>query len=88
MTTIRVDRKVRDRLSELAGAHERSLGAELAALLDDLAWREIAEGYRALAADDAALARYQAEADTWASSDLDDLAAGAAEEYPEYNLIR
>jgi hypothetical protein len=85
MTTIRVDKATRDRLAELAEAHGRSLGAEVEALLDDLAWLEIEDGYRRLAADGAALSQHQAEADQWVDLDLDALASGAAEEYPEYN---
>lgn len=84
-TTIRVDRAIRDRLAALAGAHGRSLGDELAALLDDLAWQDIEEGYRRLGAGEADAARYRAEADDWAGVDLDDLASGAVHEYPEYN---
>jgi plasmid stability protein len=85
MTTIRVGQGVRDRLAALADAHGRSLGAELEAILDDLAWQAIGDGYKRLAADPAALADYQAEAAVWIAPDVDSLAADAAEEYPEYN---
>jgi hypothetical protein len=50
MTTIRVEASVRDRLAALAEAYGRSLGAELAAILDDLEWEAIEAGYRRLAA--------------------------------------
>lgn len=85
MTTIRVEVEVRDRLAARAQAHGRSLGAELGAMLDDLMWQGIEAGYRRLAADDRALAAYQAEAAEWTSAGLGGLAATAAEEYPEYN---
>ena len=84
MTTIRVGRAARDRLAALAAAHGRSIGAELESLLDDLAWRGIEAGYLRVADADE-LSRYSAEAETWATAGLDELAASAAEEYPEYN---
>jgi plasmid stability protein len=49
MTTIRVEAEVRDRLAARAQAHGRSLGAELSAMLDDLMWRGVEDGYRRLA---------------------------------------
>src|SRR5207302_3266453 len=85
MTTIRVDQAVRDRLAALAEAHGRSLGAELAAILDDLQWQAIEAGYRRLAAQPNALAAYHSEAETISAADLDELADTAAREYPEYN---
>jgi hypothetical protein len=85
MTTIRVAVGVRDRLAALAEAHGRSLGAELAALLDDLEWDAIEAGYRRLAARPDDLAGYLREAEALGSTNLEDLAATAAEEYPEYN---
>ena len=84
MTTIRVGRDTRDRLAALAAAHGRSIGAELDTLLDDLAWRGIEAGYLQLADVDE-VSRYRSEADAWAAAGLDDLAASAADEYPEYN---
>ena len=84
MTTIRVERTARDRLAALAAAHGRSIGAELEALLDDLAWRGIEAGYLNVA-DAGELSRYREEAETWAAAGLDELAASAADEYPEYN---
>jgi predicted transcriptional regulator len=85
MTTIRVDQTVRDRLASLAEAHGRSLGAELAAILDDLQWQAIEAGYRRLAAQPEGLAAYRAEAEAFSSIDLNELADTAGEEYPEYN---
>ena len=85
MTTIRVETEVRDRLAARAHAHGRSLGAELGAMLDDLMWQGIEDGYRRLAADEAESAVYRAEAAEWTGADLGGLAAIAAEEYPEYN---
>jgi hypothetical protein len=85
MTTIRVEASVRDRLAALAEAHGRSLGAELAAILDDLEWGAIEAGYRRLAANPDDLAAYLAEAEAFSRLDLQDLADTAAEEYPEYN---
>jgi plasmid stability protein len=85
MTTIRVEAEVRDRLASLAAAHGRSLGAELRAMLDEVMWQGIEAGYRKLAADRQEMAAYHAEIAEWISADLGDLAATAAEEYPEYN---
>src|SRR6516165_6970250 len=53
MTTIRVESEVRDRLAARAYAHGRTLGAELSAMLDDLMWQGIEDGYRRLAANEA-----------------------------------
>ena len=85
MTTIRVEAEVRDRLAAMAAAHGRSLGAELRAMLDEMMWQGIEAGYRRLAAQREGMAAYQAEAAEWISADLGDMAASAAEEYPEYN---
>jgi hypothetical protein len=85
MTTIRVEQSVRDDLAALAEEHGRSLGEELRAILDDLEWREIEAGYRRLAAQPEALAAYLAEAEEFSRLDLGELAATAAEEFPEYN---
>jgi plasmid stability protein len=85
MTTIRVEAEVRDRLAALAATHGRSLGAELRAMLDEMMWQGIEAGYRRLAADPQEMAAYRAEIAEWASAGLGDLAATAAEEYPEYN---
>jgi predicted transcriptional regulator len=87
MTTIRVDQAVRDRLARLAQSHGRSLGAELDAILDDLAWQAIEDGYCRLGRDQTAMDGYAAEADEVAAADLEELAAGAADEYPEYNGV-
>jgi plasmid stability protein len=85
MTTIRVDADVRDRLAARAQAHGRSLGAELGAMLDDLMWQGIEDGYRRLAADEAEFTAYRRETAEWIEADLGGLASTAAEEYPEYN---
>lgn len=85
MTTIRVEPDVRDRLAARAEAHGRSLGGELRAMLDEMMWQGIEAGYRRLAAQPEDMVTYQAEAVEWTSVGLSDLAATAAEEYPEYN---
>jgi len=85
MTTIRVEAEVRDRLAALAATHGRSLGAELRAMLDEMMWQGIEAGYRKLAADPEEMAAYRAEIAERTSAGLGDLAATAAEEYPEYN---
>jgi plasmid stability protein len=85
MTTIRVEAEVRDRLAALAAEHGRSLGAELRAMLDELMWQGIEAGYRKLAAGQEEMAAYDAEIAEWTSAGIGDLAATAAEEYPEYN---
>ena len=76
---------VRDRLAARAAAHGRSLGAELRAMLDEMTWQGIEAGYRRLADRREEMAAYQAEVTEWTSADLEELAAAAADEYPEYN---
>jgi plasmid stability protein len=85
MTTIRVEAGVRDRLAARAAAHGRSLGAELEAMLDEMMWQGVEAGYRRLAASQAEMKAYQAETAEWIAADTGDLAATAADEYPEYN---
>jgi plasmid stability protein len=85
VTTIRVQVEVRDRLAARAAAHGRSLGGELEAVLDEMMWQGIEAGYQRLAEERLEMAAYQAEVSEWTSAGLDDLAATAAEEYPEYN---
>ena len=85
ITTIRVDTEVRDRLAARARAHDRSLGAELSAMLDELMWQGVEHGYQRLSADQAELASYRAETAEWTGADLGGLASSAADEYPEYN---
>jgi plasmid stability protein len=85
MTTIRVDVELRDRLAQRAAAHGRSLGGELQAMLDEMTWQGIEAGYRRLAENKDEMAAYRAEIAEWTAVDLSDLAATAAEEYPEYN---
>lgn len=85
MTTVRVEGKLRDRLAALAGAHGRSLGAELGAILDELQWQAIAAGYDRLSAQPSQLAAYHIDAEIFSQADLGELADSAAQEYPEYN---
>ena len=85
ITTIRVEKAVRDRLAARAARHDRSLGSELDAMLCEADWRAIEVAYQQLAERPEAQAQYIAEAESWAGLDLDDLAFTAAEEYPEYN---
>jgi plasmid stability protein len=85
ITTIRVDTEVRDRLAARARAHDRSLGAELSAMLDELMWQGVERGYQRLTADGPEFAAYRAEIAEWTGADLGSLATSAAEEYPEYN---
>jgi hypothetical protein len=85
MTTLRVERSVRDRLAARAAAHGRTLGAELEAILCELDWEAIGSAYQRLAGRPEAFAMYRAEAESLLSADLEELASTAAEEYPEYN---
>src|ERR1700689_4724734 len=70
MTTIRVESEVRDRLAARAHAHGRSLGGELSAMLDDLMWQGIENGYRRLAANEAEFTAYCDETAAWTGADL------------------
>ena len=54
-------------------------------LLDELTWQGIEAGYRRLATDQDEMAAHRAEPAAWTSADLGDLAADAAQEYPEYS---
>ena len=72
-------------LAALAAAHGRTLGAELEALLDDIAWSGIEAAYLPLSGDE--LERYRAEAERWARAGLDEPGSSATHEYPEYNSI-
>ena len=85
VTTIRVDRAVRDRLAARAASRGRSLGAELDAILQELDWQAVEAGYQRLAERPGAFGRYESESESLTSLDLDQLASTAAEEYPEYN---
>jgi hypothetical protein len=85
ITTIRVEKAVRDRLAARAASQGRSLGAELDAMLREADWHAIETAYQRLAEEPAELARYQTESEALTVADLDELAATAAEEYPEYN---
>jgi plasmid stability protein len=84
-TTIRVDEKTRDRLARRADSHGRSIGDELAAILEDLRWQEFEQDTAELRATPELYAGYLAEAEQWSNADLGDgLAQNAAVEYPEY----
>ncbi|MGH7866156.1 MAG: Arc family DNA-binding protein [Candidatus Dormibacteraceae bacterium] len=85
MTTIRVEKGVRDRLAAQAQAHHRSLGAELSAMLDEFEWKAIEADYLRLANNPKTFDAYMVEAEAWSEVDLNDLATTAADEYPEYN---
>lgn len=54
-------------------------------MLDEVMWQGIEAGYRRLTERRDEEAAYRAEAAEWASAGLGELAATAAEEYPEYN---
>jgi hypothetical protein len=75
----------RDRLAARVQGHGRSLGGELSAMLDDLMWQGIEDGYRRLAADEAEFAAYRRETAEWIGADLGGLASTAAEDYPLHN---
>ena len=87
-TTIRVDEKTRNHLARRAAEHNRSLGDELAAILENLRWQELEESVRALREDPQRQdewASYVAERDTWLDARFGDgLGETAAAEYPEY----
>jgi len=84
-TTIRVDEKTRDRLARRADSHGRSIGDELAAILEDLRWQEFEQDTAELRATPELYAGYLAESAQWLNADLGDgLAESAAAEYPEY----
>lgn len=91
-TTIRVDENTRNQLARRAAEHNRSLGEELAAILENLRWQELEESVRDLRDDPrrhADRADYVAERDAWSDADLGDgLAETAADEYPEYQAQR
>ena len=54
-------------------------------ITDEMMWQGIEAGYRRLAEHPEEMAAYKAEAAEWTSASLGDLAATAADEYPEYN---
>jgi Arc-like DNA binding domain len=86
-TTIRVDERTRDQLARRAETNGRSLGAELAAILQDLRWQEFEEDNATLRANPELYAGYLAECAELDSADLSDtLAESAAAEYPEYQV--
>ncbi len=90
MTTMKVDSEIRDRLVEVARARGLTVGRLLQSVAEDLEveqmWVEIEAGYARLQREDpAGWQEYLNELAEWEAADLDDLAKGAAEEWPEYN---
>jgi hypothetical protein len=87
MTTMKVPVEVRDRLMALARGHERTLGAELGALVDEAEereWWQVAKAAtKQLRSDPEEWAHYLGEAEAWAAVSGDGLAS-AADEWPEY----
>jgi hypothetical protein len=86
MTTMKLSVDVRDRLMALATAHGRTLGAELAALVDEAEerdwWRNAQQAAARLQADVEQWADYLREADDWNATVADGLGDHAAE-WPE-----
>lgn len=91
MTTMKVSVEVRDRLMSLADSHGRTLGAELAALVEEAEEREWWRGAKQAAARLQANAdlweEYLREADGWDVTISDGLGDHTAE-WPEYNQDR
>jgi hypothetical protein len=87
MTTMKVPVEVRDRLMALARDHDRTLGAELGALLDEAEerqwWRNAKRAASRLQADPEQWADYLHEVDAWDAAAADGL-GDAADEWPEY----
>lgn len=88
-TTIKVDRKVRDRLAGVAKARGTSMGALLDAesrrLETEQRWIEIEAAYQRVQREDPAGWReYLAELDDW-DAGLTESDAAASREWPDYN---
>jgi hypothetical protein len=87
MTTMKVPVDVRDRLMVLATGHGRTLGAELATLVDEAEerdwWRDAKQAAARLQADAEQWEEYLSEADAWGVTVADGLGDHAAE-WPEY----
>jgi hypothetical protein len=87
MTTMKVPVEVRDRLMALARDHDRTLGAELRALLAEAEerewWRKAKQAAARLQADPEQWEDYLREADAWDTAAADGL-GDAADEWPEY----
>lgn len=89
ITTIKVERAVRDRLADIARARGVTMGALLDAesrrLEVDQHWSDVDASYERLRTDDpAAWAEYLSELDSWDSGTAGP-DSGAAGEWPEYN---
>jgi predicted transcriptional regulator len=88
MTTMKVPVEVRDRLMALARGHDRTLGAELTALVEEAEerewWRNAKQAAARLRADREQWDDYLREADAWEAGAADGLGEAAAE-WPEYN---
>lgn len=87
MTTMKLSVEVRDRLMALATGHGRTLGAELAALIDEAEerdwWRNAKQAAARLQADAEQWGDYLREADDWNVAVADGLGDHASE-WPEY----
>ena len=87
MTTMKVPVDVRDRLMALARDHDRTLGAELRALVNDAEerewWSEAKQAAARLQADSEQWDDYLREADAWDTASADGL-GDAATEWPEF----
>jgi hypothetical protein len=90
MTTMKVTKDVRDRLAKLARRHDRSLGAELTAMValaeEREWWQGAGEAVARLQADGEQWAEYLAEADEWDALASDGL-PHPTEEWPEFNPV-
>lgn len=89
MTTIKVDRAVRDRLADVARARGTTMGALLEAesrrLAGEQRWTEIEAAYARMQREDpAGWQEYLAELAEWDAAGGESDAA-AAQEWPEYN---
>lgn len=90
-TTMKVTTELRDRLARLARRHDRSLGAELSAIValaEEREWWQAVEAAAArLQGDQEQWAEYLAEADEWDAVAGDGL-PDAVSEWPEFNSVR
>ncbi len=89
ITTIKVDRDIRDRLAALARKRAATMGALLASVVtrleDEQRWLDIESGYERLReADPDGWQDYLAELRGWDAGTAEQDAA-AADEWPEYN---
>ncbi|WP_131772750.1 MULTISPECIES: Arc family DNA-binding protein [Protofrankia] len=87
MTTMKLPVDVRDRLMALATSHGRTLGAELAALVEEAEernwWRDAKQAAARLQADSERWEDYLREADGWDTTVSDGL-GNPVSEWPEY----